>query len=90
MHLHDYGGNLLGVQNRERFHLVAEKVEAIAMAPTPRNVRELRSYLGCLNYYAKFLPNLSSALEPLHRLLAKDTFLGVRSRKLLSRVISRW
>ena len=48
------------------------KVDAIAMAPTPSNVRELRSYLGCLNYYAKFLPNLSSELEPLHRLLAKD------------------
>ncbi|XP_014675604.1 PREDICTED: uncharacterized protein LOC106815629 [Priapulus caudatus] len=53
-------------------HTVAEKVKAIAMAPQPKNVKELRSYLGCLNYYAKFMPNLSTELEPLHRLLKQD------------------
>ena len=41
-------------------------------APTPRNVSELKSYLGLLTYYGKFLPNLSTRLQPLYQLLAKD------------------
>ena len=36
------------------------KVEAIVNAPAPRNVAELRSFLGLVNYYAKFLPNLAT------------------------------
>ena len=50
-------------------HLVAEKVKAIQEAPRPRNVTELKSYLGLLTYYSRFLPNLSDALAPLYRLL---------------------
>ena len=38
---------------------VPEKVRAVKGAPTPRNVSELKSYLGLLTYYSKFLPNLS-------------------------------
>lgn len=50
-----------------------EKVRAIADAPAPRNVTQLRSFLGLVNYYGKFLSNLSSTLAPLHRLLQKKT-----------------
>ena len=49
------------------------KVEAIRKAPEPTNVHELKSYLGMLNYYSKFLPNLSHELSPLYDLLKKDT-----------------
>ena len=35
-------------------------------------MRELKSYLGLLTYYGKFLPNLSSILSPLYRLLRKN------------------
>ena len=38
-------------------------------APRPRNVQELRSFLGLLNYYGKFIRNLSSILHPLNNLL---------------------
>ena len=48
-----------------------EKVEAIKQAPTPKNVTELKSYLGLLSYYGKFLPNLSTHLAPLYTLLSK-------------------
>ena len=48
-----------------------EKVRAIAEAPAPNNVSQLRSFLGVVNYYAKFLPNLSTALAALYRLLQK-------------------
>ena len=50
-------------------HPLAEKVEAVQAAPAPTNVSELKSYLGLLAYYGKFLPNLSSTLAPLHNLL---------------------
>ena len=45
------------------------KVTAIKEAPVPSNVQQLRSFLGLINYYGKFLPNLSSKLAPLHSLL---------------------
>ena len=41
--------------------------------PAPKNVTELKSFLGLINYYHKFLPNLSSVLHPLHVLLKKET-----------------
>lgn len=53
-------------------HPVHEKVQAIQEAPTPSNVTELKAYLGLLNYYNKFLPNLSTILAPVHKLLQKD------------------
>ena len=36
---------------------VADKVDAIQAAPAPKNVAGLKSYLGLLSYYGKFLPN---------------------------------
>lgn len=45
------------------------KVEAIVNAPTLKNVQQLRSFLGLTNYYRKFIPNLSSKLQPLNSLL---------------------
>lgn len=52
-------------------HPLPDKVKAIQQAPTPKNVTELKSYLGLLTYYGKFLPNLSSRLSPLYKLLRK-------------------
>ncbi|KAG1927827.1 K02A2.6-like [Pimephales promelas] len=53
-------------------HPVPEKVTALQNAPAPKNVTELKAYLGLLNYYNKFLPNLSTILAPVHKLLRKD------------------
>uniref|UniRef100_A0A3B3SKQ2 Gypsy retrotransposon integrase-like protein 1 n=1 Tax=Paramormyrops kingsleyae TaxID=1676925 RepID=A0A3B3SKQ2_9TELE len=58
--------------NATGLHPLREKVEAIAGAQVPRNVSELKAYLGLLNYYHRFLPNLSTQLAPLHLLLRKD------------------
>ena len=54
-------------------HPTEEKVKAIKEAPRPKNVSELRAFLGIINYYGKFLPNLSTQLAPLHQLLQKDS-----------------
>ncbi|XP_029348460.1 uncharacterized protein K02A2.6-like [Acyrthosiphon pisum] len=48
------------------------KLEAIKEARAPNNVTELQAYLGLLNYYGKFIPNLSSELYDLYKLLRKD------------------
>ena len=37
-----------------------EKVKAIKDVPKPKNVAELRSFLGIINYYGQFLPNMST------------------------------
>ncbi|KAK6179270.1 hypothetical protein SNE40_011672 [Patella caerulea] len=66
--------NYLGYKvDSNGIHPLSEKVEAINNAPVPTNVSELKSFLGLLNYYGKFLPNLSTMLNPLHELLQKDT-----------------
>lgn len=56
----------------EGLHLVESKVRAIAEAPSPTTVTELKAYLGLFNYHNKFLPNLATCLAPLHHLLRKD------------------
>ena len=63
----------LGHINQDGLHPTKEKVQAIQEAPTPRNVGELRLFFGIINYYSRFLPNLSTKLAPLYRLLQKDT-----------------
>ena len=50
-------------------HPLSDKLEAVREAPVPRNVSELRSFLGLLNYYRNFLPNLATVLHPLNELL---------------------
>lgn len=49
-----------------------EKVRAIIEAPIPKNVQQLQSYLGLLNYYCRFVPNLSSEIHELYKLLRND------------------
>lgn len=50
-------------------HPSPELTRAIVEAPRPTDITQLRAYLGLLNYYGKFLPNLSTLLHPLHQLL---------------------
>ena len=52
-------------------HATPHKLAAIQKAPPSRNAQELRSFLGLLNYYAKFIPNLSTLIHPLNRLLGQ-------------------
>lgn len=58
--------------DKEGLHPAPKKIEAIAKAPSPKNVKELRAFLGLVNYYHKFLPNLSSVLSPLYQLLQQN------------------
>ena len=57
----------------EGIHPTNEKLSTLQIAPEPKSVSELRSYLGMVKYYHKFLKNLSAVLAALHELLRKDT-----------------
>lgn len=45
------------------------KVEAIRNFSTPKTVRELRRFLGMINFYRRFLPNAAKIQAPLNALL---------------------
>jgi hypothetical protein len=65
-------------------HIVSEKgvatdpskIEAIRNWPIPRNVRDVRSFLGLCSYYTKFIHKFSDIARPLHKLTeSKRNFL---------------
>ena len=49
-----------------------DKIDAVLKAPPPENVSKLCSFLGLVNYYGKFVPNLYTALHPLNHHLKAD------------------
>ena len=53
-------------------HPTEDKLKAIQDAPAPTNVTQLKSFLGLILFYAKFIPNHSTLLSPLNELLRKD------------------
>ena len=55
-----------GVQTKD------DKVAAISDAPTPADASALKSFLGCVNFYNRFIPNIPTVLQPLNRLLGKN------------------
>ena len=50
-----------------------QKIEAIRNLPTPKNVTEVRSFLGMVNHVSKFAEHLASKTKPLRELLKKKT-----------------
>ena len=57
----------------EGIHPTNEKLLALQHAPIPTCVTELRGYVGLVNYYHKFLKNVSAVLKPLYELLQSGT-----------------
>ena len=53
-------------------HKSPQKVEAVLKVPRLCNVAEVRSFLGLVNYYNRFLPNLSSVVHPLNQLVVRE------------------
>ena len=51
---------------------VKDKVETIVKAPYPETREELISFLGMIQYYSRYLPNLHNVIEPLNRLRSKS------------------
>ena len=70
----EYLGHVI---DKNVLHPSQSKVQAIKQAPHPTNVTELKSFLGLVNYYHKFLRNLSTSLAPLHSLLYEKIAVGI-------------
>ena len=49
-----------------------EKVKCVGDFPTPRNKKEVQSFLGLVNYYRKFIPGTAQVALPINKLLRKD------------------
>lgn len=49
-----------------------DKADTLLKSQPPRDKTELKSLLGKLNFYARFIPNYSKQLEPLRILLTKN------------------
>lgn len=64
----------LGVwANKHSFKMDQWKTEAIQEWKTPKDVRDVRSFLGFLNFYRRFIKDFSKMARPLHDLEKKDT-----------------
>ena len=51
----------------------SEKVRAVLDYEKPRNVEELRRFVGLISYYRRFISGAMDIIAPLTRLLQKDT-----------------
>ncbi|XP_061164466.1 uncharacterized protein K02A2.6-like [Saccostrea echinata] len=61
------------VIDAEGLHKTSKKIEAVLNAPEPKNVSELRAFLGLVNYYGRFMENLSTHSAPLYDLLKDNS-----------------
>ncbi len=58
--------------NEEGVKPKTTRTEAVLKIKPPGNVKETRSFLGSVQYLAKFIEKLSAKTEPIRRLLKKD------------------
>lgn len=59
--------------DRHGIHKDKKKIEAIEHMPIPKNISEVRAFIGFVTYYSRFIQNLSTILHPLNKLLHKGT-----------------
>ena len=76
-----------------------DKVSSIVNYPAPRNVKQLRSFLGLVSWYRRFIPSFSTVSTPLTNLLRKnilwewseqcrDAFETLKSRLIQSPILT--
>ena len=57
------------VVNKEGVSTDPEKIKAVTGCPHPTTVTEVRSFLGFVSYYRRFIPNFFKVAKPLNKLL---------------------
>lgn len=60
------------VVDEDGLHVDPEKVKAMLAISAPRNVKEVRSFLGVISWYRRFVVNFSTLVAPLTNLLKKN------------------
>lgn len=51
----------------------SERIAAIQSFPTPTSIRQIQRFVGMINYYHRFIPQLAELLAPIHCHLAQLT-----------------
>ncbi|KAF2882038.1 hypothetical protein ILUMI_24138 [Ignelater luminosus] len=64
--------NLGHYVDKEGLYKDKETVRAMTGVSTPNDKTEIKAFGYMINYYSKFVPNLSTVLSPLYKLLGKD------------------
>lgn len=63
----------LGFKISEKgIHKTDEKIEAVIKMPQPTCVSEVKSFMGLVTFYGRFIPDLASIAQPLYELTQKD------------------
>ena len=65
----EYLGHTLSAEGISK----GSKVEAVMKMPPPTDVSSLKSFLGSVQFYSKFIKDLATKAEPLYRLTKKKT-----------------
>ncbi|KAG8191693.1 hypothetical protein JTE90_016480 [Oedothorax gibbosus] len=48
-------------------------IEAVSRFPTPKSIRDIRSFLGLCSYYRRFIPQFCHKAQPLQGLLKNNS-----------------
>ena len=64
--------DFLGFKITSKGIKAGQKVQGIIDIPTPTSVKSVRSFLGMINQFSRFNPNISEYSAPLRELLRKD------------------
>ena len=62
-------GHTVGIRGIE---VDPEKIKAITEMPVPKKKKEVRAFLGKIQYISRFIAKLTSVCEPIFKLLRKD------------------
>lgn len=49
-----------------------EKTNCVKNVPTPYNQTTVKSFIGLINYYRKFIPNFAQIAKPYDTIVKKD------------------
>jgi hypothetical protein len=67
-------GNLLGhIVSRDGIRIDPKRIEAINTINIPRNVKEIQSFLGTINFLRRFIPNFPEIVKLITGMLKKDS-----------------
>lgn len=58
--------------NQQGVSIDSSRFDAIKSYPVPKNIKQLRQYLGLMMYFKRFIKNHSAITAPLRRLLQKN------------------
>ena len=74
----DFLGFLVG---KDGMRVNPEKVDVLRTWPTPESLTELRSFLGLLQFFRRFIPKFSAIAAPLTNLTKKEMGIGKWNEK---------